>query len=355
MRKRTVLLACIFSCIFSMTAFAGQLVQDGTEYKYMNDDGSYASGWQQDGEDWYYFEPDTGYMHKGWLVDNGKTYCLRYTDGRMMADRRMTIEGHVYEFDKNGVSTRLSDRYTGWMLDDTTWYYRFADGNFAVGWLNIKGDWYYFDENGYMVTGLIQDNGSTYYLTESGAMAHDTQMVVNGVTYDFDSSGAAKWPYKPVSAVAPEQEELWQTVASMADSVLAGIVNDNMTKRQKAEAIYAWVRGSFTYGGHTATKDWVTEAYNGFRRRHGDCFAFYATSQALLMRCGIPSIEIVRVDGGHYWNLIQLDDGNWYHFDTTPRRLGGYFCLWTDAQMAAYSSSHSGCFDFDRSLYPRTP
>lgn len=171
-----------------------------------------------------------------------------------------------------------------------------------------------------------------------------------------DDAGAAQWPYKPITTVSAEQQELWQTVSAMADSILAGIVNDRMTDRQKAEAIYAWVRAAFTYSGHTATKDWVQEAYQGFRRRHGDCFTYYSVSAALLMRCGIPCIEVVRsTDNGHYWNLVQLSDGNWYHFDATPRRLGGYFCLCTDAQMSEYSRRYGGFAEFDRSLYPRTP
>lgn len=142
----------------------------------------------------------------------------------------------------------------------------------------------------------------------------------------------------------------------MADAVLAGIVNDSMTQRQKAEAVYAWIRGSFRYSGHSATRDWVQEAYQGIRRRHGDCYTYFAVSQELLTRCGIPCIEVIRyTDNDHYWNLVQLEDGSWYHFDTTPRRAGGYFCLWTDAQMLDYSARHGNSFAFDRSLYPPTP
>ena len=68
-----------------------------------------------------------------------------------------------------------------------------------------------------------------------------------------------------------------------------------------------------------------------------------------------PSIEVIRyTDNDHYWNLTQCD-GQWYHFDTTPRSWGGSFCLLTDAEMLAYSHAHGGCFEFDRSLYPPTP
>lgn len=358
MKKRIILLTCIISCIFPTTALAGQLVYDDNGCKYINDDGSFKTGWHQEGENWYYFDYDTGYAHHGWLSYEGESYYLRNSTGAMIADRTITLDGTVYQFDHDGASLSLGSDYRGWMCDDVTWYYRFSNGRFAAGgWYYLEGDWYYFDEAGYMKTGLIQDNGAVYYLTESGAMAHDTQVTINGVTYDFDSSGAARWPYKALSSVAPEQQDMWDnTVSGMADSILSGLINDGMTPRQKAEAIYAWVRGSFRYNGHSATRDWVQEAYEGIRRRHGDCYTYFAVSQALLMRAGIPCMEVIRyTDNDHYWNLVQLEDGNWYHFDTTPRSAGGYFCLWTDAQMLAYSAVHGGCFAFDRSLYPPTP
>lgn len=353
MKRRVFLFSVLFSCLFTMTALAANVYHDGTGFRCRGDGGT--AGWYQDGENgpWYYFEKD-GYAHLGWLTTGGKTYYLRPEDGTMRAGQTMTIEGSIWRFGNDGAAIRLPSSYQGWMLDDVTWYYRYSDGSFAEnGWKQIGGERYYFDEDGYMKTGLLTEGDTIYYLNEDGSMAHDTQVTVDGVTYTFDSSGAAEWPYKQLTKVAPEQEEMWQTVSDMADTILEGIVNDSMTDRQKAEAIYAWVRGSFTYSGHAATRDWVQEAYNGFRRRHGDCFTYYSVSAALLTRCGIPCIEVVRyTDNGHYWNLIRLSDDKWYHFDTTPRKQGGYFCLWTDEQMLNYSSKHGGCFAFDRSLYP---
>lgn len=359
MKTRIVLTSVLFSCIFAISTSAATLYRDDNGLRCHNDDGTDISGcWyqQSETEPWYYFDKD-GYAHTGFLRTGGKTYYLRPSDGTMMANRTVTLDGSVWKFNGDGVGTNLSPSYSGWMIDDITWYYRYPDGSFATdGWRKIDGEWYYFDQDGYMMTGLISVGDSMYYLYDNGVMAHDTQLTIGGVTYTFDSSGAAAWPYKKITEVAPEQAEMWNTVSAMADSILAGIVNNNMTDRQKAEAIYDWVRGNFRYSGHAATRDWVLEAYNGFRRRHGDCFTYYSASTALLMRCGIPSIEVVRyTDNGHYWNLVQLSDGNWYHFDTTPRRAGGYFCLWTDAKILDYSAKHGHDLDFDTSLYPRTP
>ncbi len=248
-----------------------------------------------------------------------------------------------------------------WRQDDIGWWYCYADGTYvASDWLQVNGKWYHFDGNGYMQTGLILDNGTYYYLRdEDGSMVAGESREINGITYNFDQSGAAdvEWPYKAITRIPSESEksDLHKSVDQMCDQILAGITNNSMSQRQKATAIYGWVRGNFRYSGHSATRDWVTEAYQGLRRHHGDCYTYFAVSQALLTRCGIPCIEVIRyTDNDHYWNLVQLEDG-WWHFDATPRSAGGYFCLWSDGQMVSYSARHGNCFAFDRSLYPNTP
>lgn len=370
MKKSVLLLACAFSVMSAAPAYAGQLIVDETGIRYVNDDGSLKTGWHQEGENgpWYYFKED-GYATTDWIRDNGQQYYFRPENGQMVMNRITTLgDRMVYEFNEDGACTAMWDFYNGWLLDDSGWQYRNLSQSLVTGWKQIDGQWYYFDEAGYMKTGFVEVDGVTYYLDDNGVMVHDEIRVINGVPYEFESSGAVAgnitvtvptdWPYKPATEDVPETEksDYRKAVDAMADSILAGIVNDSMNKRQKAEAIYAWVRGNFRYNGHSATRDWVEEAYQGLRRRHGDCYTYFSVSQELLIRCGIPSIEVIRyTDNNHYWNLVQLDDGNWYHFDTTPRRAGGYFCLWTDAQMLHYSAAHNNCFAFDRALYPPTP
>jgi len=259
-----------------------------------------------------------------------------------------------------GGSYHQSSEAGKWERDGYGWWFTRPNGEYITSdWLKWNGCWYHFDEKGYMQTGLIFDNGAYYYLEESGAMVAGESRMIGGIAYYFDASGAAavEWPYKEITRIPAEAEksELHKTLDQMCDEVLAGITSARMSRREKATAIYAWMRKNFRYSGRSATRDWVTEAYQGLRKRHGDCYTYFAVAQALLSRSGIPCIEVIRyTDNDHYWNLIQLEDG-WWHFDTTPRSAGGYFCLWSDAQMAAYSARHGGCFAFDRALYPPTP
>lgn len=254
-----------------------------------------------------------------------------------------------------------------WKQDEVGWWMPQPNGGYAQNeWKQIHGEWYHFDDRGYMQTGWINDNGARYYLNESGAMVKNTSLTIEGRDYQFSDDGQCLTEVqvfdlpegvKQPNNIIPEEEksDIHRQVDAIADDILSRITNAAMSERQKAEAIYAWVRGNFRYAGHSASRDWPSEAYRSLRSHHGDCFSFYSAANALLSRAGIPSIEVIRsTDADHYWNLVRVD-GNWYHFDTTPRSVGGYYCLWTDAQMNAFSNRHKGCFHFDASLYPRTP
>lgn len=354
------LLCGALSCSAGTAAYGGQLTFEDGRLICVEEDGSRRTGWYQDEEEnWYYFNEE-GYVWVGWYLVDGKWYYSRMDSGKMVADRTVVLDGGIYWFDKNGVSTRLPADYTGWMKDDVHWMFRLPDGTFLTNdWREMDGYWYYFDETGHAKTGLLDLDGVLYYFRENGTMVQNERVQIGEAAYDFDENGAGTyfWPYKPITVIPPEEEktELHRALDQMCDQILAGITTPTMTKRQKAEAIYAWVRRNFRYAGSSTSRDWVTEAYQGMRRKHGDCYTYFSVSQALLTRCGITCMEVIRsTDNHHYWNLVNCGDG-WYHFDATPRSLGGYFCLWTDAQMAAYSSAAGNCFVFDRSLYPATP
>ncbi|HOC09368.1 MAG TPA: transglutaminase-like domain-containing protein, partial [Bacillota bacterium] len=153
---------------------------------------------------------------------------------------------------------------------------------------------------------------------------------------------------KPEDYVDPDELD------KLVDEVLAGIINDEMTQREKAKAIYDWTKYSIKYIEYPDMGDWVKAAYLGIKNRRGDCFIFYSTAQALLTRAGIENQRIVKTGGGHYWNLVNCGDG-WYHFDTTPRRGGGEFFMLTDAQLEEYSRKHKNSHVWDKSKYPATP
>ncbi len=159
---------------------------------------------------------------------------------------------------------------------------------------------------------------------------------------------------KPSGYVEPE------VVYGMAKEVLDQITNESMTKVEVAAAIYNWVRTNIGWYDHSdKSNGWSAGAYEGFTKRMGDCFTYYATAKALFDVAGIPNIDVTKVvtaqtsRSSHYWSLINLGDG-WYHVDITPRsnNFTDSFFLYTDEEMLAYSRQHKNCFNFDLDAYP---
>lgn len=362
MKKGFLKLAAVAAGLVLMNASAAMAagwVDAGGSWQYQMEDGSMASeGWMELDGNWYYFNKN-GIMVTGWHRnrDTRQLYWLN-GDGTLAVDTTLSIDGTTYRADENGVCTELGS-YEGWLDDENGRWYRYTNGRYpASEWKEVDGAWYRFGEDGYVKTGWYEENGVKYWLGADGIMAKDGVLDIEGTVYQFDGSGAATVvsSYKAPTVIPDDADKtaVHLQLDQMADQILAGIVNDTMTQTQKAQAIYKWVRGNIRYVNTSVKGDWVQAAYDGIRRKKGDCYTYYSVSLELLSRVGIPSIEVVRSDGHHWWNLIDCGNG-WYHFDTCPRASGGEFCLLTDAQIAAYSANHGNSHAYDHSLYPATP
>ena len=153
----------------------------------------------------------------------------------------------------------------------------------------------------------------------------------------------------------PQQMIEQEKVEEQADQILAEIIKDGMTPREKAREIYNWVRGHISYdGNYENNTDWVKGAFDGFQSRRGDCYVYFGVTKALLNGADLENIDIVKEGGGHYWSMIDLGEG-WYHYDTTPRKTGGEFFMMTDAELTAYSDKYGNSHVWDRDKYPATP
>lgn len=149
-----------------------------------------------------------------------------------------------------------------------------------------------------------------------------------------------------------------ETIYAAVDAQLKRFITDDMTDRDKVEAIYVWTRIHFTYGGHTDTTDYIQSAYQFLTTRKGDCYGYFALQKLMLQRLGIPTIDVKKVknyegDSNHYWLLVSIDKGkSYYHMDNVWSKQ---LCLVTDAHLNAFSSYVKNCFNRDESLYPPTP
>lgn len=71
-----------------------------------------------------------------------------------------------------------SVQISGWVKDNTGWWYKNTDGSYPKAtWLKLNDQWYYFDEGGYAVTGWHLINNKWYYFND------DCQMQTGWISY----------------------------------------------------------------------------------------------------------------------------------------------------------------------------
>lgn len=234
-----------------------------------------------------------------------------------------------------------------WRQDEKGWWLLNWNGTYpADQWQKVSGKWYYFDAEGYMLEDCwLEKDGKFYRLGADGAMLSDQETEIDGTRYKINEDGEV------VEGNPVQMSEEEQAARAFAEGVVSQITNEGMSKPQKAAAIYHWVRGNMTYTTSGPRSGEAEAALYGFRRHSGCCYEYYAMSHYLLEAAGMPNIPVVRAsDGDHFWNLVEVD-GVWYHFDTTPRRLGGTWCLVTTGDLQQTWGAHN----FDVEAYPKTP
>lgn len=113
----------------------------------------------------YYFDQDYS-LKTGWLYDQTNWYYLAKTGS-------------------SGKDYLGGERRAGWINDNSTWYYLRSSGAMATGWYQEGSTWYYLDQsNGDMKTGWFQVNGKWYYAYSSGALAVNTTVDGYSVNYN---------------------------------------------------------------------------------------------------------------------------------------------------------------------------
>ncbi|WP_157075946.1 Ig-like domain-containing protein [Neobacillus fumarioli] len=120
------------------------------------------SGWVSKDGKWYYYEPTTSELKKGWYKVGGTWY---YSDQNGIMQTGWLKQGSTwYYFNSNGAMQ------TGWEKIGTTWYYFQSSGAMQIGWLKLDKNWYYFNSSGTMVTGWVRISGKRYYFDRNGVL-----------------------------------------------------------------------------------------------------------------------------------------------------------------------------------------
>ena len=257
----------LFSCIlfvfysFQKTGFVPASLFDSSHIIYIDKDHEQLYGSQKIGEDLYYFDEETGYMHTGFLETENGTYY--YDENGHTVKGLVTIRGKKYYFNEKGIQQN--------------------------GWQKIKGDYYFFQiRNGCYASMVTSRRVNGIYLTKSGEARYNSE----------------------------EKRKLNLMVT--ANQVMRRVTKRNMSKPEKLWRCYLKAV-SYGYGGTGNDYDFryyysnwdVSYAEDMFYRGHGDCFAFASAFAYLANAVGFEAKVIS--SGGHGWAEIkgEVCDPNW--------------------------------------------
>ena len=73
-----------------------------------------------------------------------------------------------------------------WVLDNSAWRMKDANGNPVSAWVSYKDDTYYLNEKGFIKTGWVIYDRAWYFLEDSGKLVKDKWVFG---TYYVDSEG----------------------------------------------------------------------------------------------------------------------------------------------------------------------
>jgi len=206
---------------------------------------------------------------------------------------------------------------------------------------------------------------------DSSDVDQQTVGVYTAIYSATDLSGRSTKISVEVNIIDVDIEEVHRRVDEVLFGVgnTRGIINDNMSEREKVLAIHRWVRWNVWYA---AVRGGPRTAYEGaeiaLRERRGNCYIFYSISEVMLDRAGIDNMRIERIEGTptrHRWNLVNPKDENgnplgWHHFDSFPTRLGlgDELAFFTSTEADRFSqriAEHGGLrqyFTYDPEEYP---
>jgi len=133
----------------------------------------------------------------------------------------------------------------------------------------------------------------------------------------------------------PTEEE----IIELANQILTEIITNDMTKFQKAKAIFDWCRENIRYSADSEKGNILIGAYDGLHYHIGDCYTYFATASCLMDICGIDNLPVTQKmeHAVHYWSLVNTGNG-WYHFDCSPNPSGFVCFMQTDEQIREYIS-----------------
>ena len=111
----------------------------------------------------------------GW-IKNETGWWYRNEDGSWPKDQWLKLYDYWYLFDENGYAYAKQ-----WVSRDGKWYYFDEACRMVVGWIKYENKWYHLEDNGEMSSKeyVLGGDGRLYYVKEDGSMLENTEITVS--------------------------------------------------------------------------------------------------------------------------------------------------------------------------------
>ena len=110
----------------------------------------------------------------GW-IKNETGWWYRNEDGSWPADQWLKLYDYWYLFDADGYAYAKR-----WVYRDGKWYYFDEACRMVIGWVRYEDKWYHLEDNGEMSSKeyVLGGDGRLYYVKEDGSMLENTEITV---------------------------------------------------------------------------------------------------------------------------------------------------------------------------------
>lgn len=205
------------------------------------------------------------------------------------------------------------------------------------------------------VTATDKQDGTLTFTVDPGDFDNEKEGTYKVLYHAVDSDGNRLTVIRTVVV----ESKTRQKVREKAQAVLDEIIKPGMTRDEQIYAVFRKVWHYVWYSGSSDKSSLENAAYEGFSTWAGDCYTYYAMVKVMLDILEIPNVEVARVGGDsrHWWNLVEFEDGKYYHVDATPHRYTNmeHFKMTesvinaytADPQVAAYRPNY---YVYDRTL-----
>ena len=189
------------------------------------------------------------------------------------------------------------------------------------------------------VTATDPQDGSVNFTVDAAAVDRNQEGVYVVFYSAMDSDGNTTIMPRTVSVVNLTRA----AVEQYAQAALDKIITAGMTRDQKIFAVYKYTKSNIQFVGSSDKSSVIHGAYEGFTTGKGDCYTYYAMNVVLLNMLGLENLEVTRIGGTsrHWWNLVQYEDGKWYHVDSCPHAVAVdniFHWKMTETDLATYTA-----------------